>query len=149
MKTYRDSPVTGPRHWGVSFTLRHVFARRMKWSTLWVCGPQCRCLHGGEEQIPAHLGVPNPVRSEWFQRSVWARICKVENYMKSSVFWYITPCNPLKGNRRFRRTCLHLQSRRINRVRNQHGSRHQADHFDGLHSIVSQKIEILHIGRVK
>jgi hypothetical protein len=40
--------------------------------------------------------------------------------MKSSIFWGITPCNPLKVNRRFGLTCrLHLQGRRIIHVRNQ------------------------------
>jgi hypothetical protein len=33
--------------------------------------------------------------------------------MKSSIFWDIMPCNPLKANRRFGGTCrLHLQHRR-------------------------------------
>jgi hypothetical protein len=40
--------------------------------------------------------------------------------MKSSIFWDITPCSPLKVNRRFGGTCrLHLQDRRISRERNQ------------------------------
>jgi hypothetical protein len=39
--------------------------------------------------------------------------------MKISIFWDITPCTPLKVNRRFGGTnCLHLQGRRINQVRN-------------------------------
>jgi hypothetical protein len=39
---------------------------------------------------------------------------------KSSIFWNITPCGPLKVNQRFEGTRrLHLQSRRINRPRNQ------------------------------
>jgi hypothetical protein len=47
--------------------------------------------------------------------------------MKSSVFWDITPCSPLKANRRFGGTCrLHLQGRRISRSRNQRESRWQA-----------------------
>jgi hypothetical protein len=41
--------------------------------------------------------------------------------MNSSVFWDITPCSPLKVNRRFGGTCrLHLQGPRINHARNQH-----------------------------
>jgi hypothetical protein len=40
--------------------------------------------------------------------------------MKSSTFWVITLCSPLKLNRRFGGTFrLHLQGRRINRERNQ------------------------------
>jgi hypothetical protein len=38
--------------------------------------------------------------------------------MKSTIFWDITPCSPLKVNRRFGGTHrLHLQSRRISRAR--------------------------------
>jgi hypothetical protein len=33
--------------------------------------------------------------------------------LKSSTFWDITPCNPLKVNLRFGETCLHLQGWRI------------------------------------
>jgi hypothetical protein len=41
--------------------------------------------------------------------------------MTSSILWNITPCIPLKVNRRFGGTCLlHLQGRRISKVRNQH-----------------------------
>jgi hypothetical protein len=41
--------------------------------------------------------------------------------MKTSVFWDITPCNPLKVGRRFGGTCrLHHQGRRISQARNQH-----------------------------
>jgi hypothetical protein len=48
--------------------------------------------------------------------------------MKSSVFWDITPCIPLKFNQRFGGTCrLHLQGRSISRTRNQRESRWQAE----------------------
>jgi dolichol kinase len=44
--------------------------------------------------------------------------------MKSAIFWDITPCSPLKVNRRFGGTCLlHLQGRRISRARNERESR--------------------------
>jgi hypothetical protein len=40
--------------------------------------------------------------------------------MKNSVIWDITPCSPLKVNRRFRGTSrVHLQGRRISEARNQ------------------------------
>jgi hypothetical protein len=40
--------------------------------------------------------------------------------MKSSIFWDISPCSPLKVNRRFGETYrLNLQNRRISHVRNQ------------------------------
>jgi hypothetical protein len=43
--------------------------------------------------------------------------------MKSSIFWDITPCIPLKVNRHFGGTChLHLQGRRKNQARNQRES---------------------------
>jgi hypothetical protein len=39
---------------------------------------------------------------------------------KISIFWDITPCNPLKQNRRFGETFrVQLQRRRINQARNQ------------------------------
>jgi hypothetical protein len=41
-------------------------------------------------------------------------------FMKNAIFWDITPCIPLKINRRFGGTYrLHLQGPRINRARNQ------------------------------
>jgi hypothetical protein len=39
--------------------------------------------------------------------------------MKSSILWDITPCSPLKANRRFGGTCLHLQGQRISQARKQ------------------------------
>jgi hypothetical protein len=48
--------------------------------------------------------------------------------LKSSVFWDITPCSPLKVNRRFRGTYrLYLQGRRTSRTRNQPESRWQTE----------------------
>jgi hypothetical protein len=42
---------------------------------------------------------------------------------KSTVFWDMTPCSPLKVNRRFGGTYrLHFQGRRINQTRNQRSS---------------------------
>jgi hypothetical protein len=41
--------------------------------------------------------------------------------MKSPIFWDITPCSPLKVNRRFEATCRpHLHGRRKSRARNKH-----------------------------
>jgi hypothetical protein len=64
--------------------------------------------------------------------------------MKSTIFWDITPCNPLKVNQRFGGTYhLHLQGRRISQARNQYKSRWQAElclTFNRLHGIISQKI---------
>jgi hypothetical protein len=41
--------------------------------------------------------------------------------MKSSVFWDLMPCSPLKVNQSFSGTCRHhLQGWRISQVRNQH-----------------------------
>jgi hypothetical protein len=45
----------------------------------------------------------------------------ISDYMYSYVFWDITPCSPLKVNRRLRRICrLHLQGWRISQARNHH-----------------------------
>jgi hypothetical protein len=50
--------------------------------------------------------------------------------MKSTIFWDITPCSPLKVNRRFGGTYhLHLQGRRISRARNQRENKWQAEDF--------------------
>jgi hypothetical protein len=96
--------------------------------------------------------------------------------MNSSIFWDMTPCSPLKFNRRFRRTYhLHLQGQRISRTKNQSQSRWQAyllslwslvllilrpwrwrRHvplkrrltFNGLHDVISQKIELSNKYRV-
>jgi hypothetical protein len=58
------------------------------------------------------------------------------NLLKSTIFWDITPCTPLKVNRCFGETyCFHLQGRKISRARNQLESRWQAD----LHDVISQK----------
>jgi hypothetical protein len=54
---------------------------------------------------------------------------------KSSIFWDITPCSPLKVNRSFGETrCLHLQERRTSQARNQHeaGGKHSLLHADFL-----------------
>jgi hypothetical protein len=50
------------------------------------------------------------------------------------VVWNITPCSPLKFNRRFRGTCrLHLQGRIISRGRKQRESRWQLHRLILLH----------------
>jgi hypothetical protein len=44
--------------------------------------------------------------------------------MKSSVFWDIISCSPLKANRRFGEICgRHFQGRRISQARNHHETR--------------------------
>jgi hypothetical protein len=48
--------------------------------------------------------------------------------MKSTIFWDIMPCSPLKANRHFRRTYrLHFQGRSISRTRYQHEIMWQAE----------------------
>jgi hypothetical protein len=50
---------------------------------------------------------------------------------KSSIFWDITPCSPLKVKRRFGGTYrIHLQGRRISRARNQNESKWQTELCD-------------------
>jgi hypothetical protein len=49
-------------------------------------------------------------------------------WMKSAIFWDITPCSPLEVNRRFGGTYrLHFQVRKISRARNQSESRWKAE----------------------
>jgi hypothetical protein len=53
---------------------------------------------------------------------IWAEMGRDSFMERSSVFWDIAPCSPLKVNRRFRGTCyLHLllQGRKISEARNQ------------------------------
>jgi hypothetical protein len=55
--------------------------------------------------------------------------------MKSTHFWDITPCSPLKVNRRFRGTYrLHIQGR-ISRARYQSESRLTLNRLDGVISL--------------
>jgi hypothetical protein len=51
-------------------------------------------------------------------------------FIKSIIFWSITPCSPLKVNRHFGGTYrLHLQGRRIRQARYQRESRCQAEFY--------------------
>jgi hypothetical protein len=66
--------------------------------------------------------------------------------MKTAVFWDITPCSPLKVNRRFGGTyLLHLQGPRISRARYQRESRKRCVppkrrlNFSGLYGVIFQK----------
>jgi hypothetical protein len=44
-------------------------------------------------------------------------------FINTSIFWDITPCDPLKVNRRFGRTYgIHIQGQRLNQARNQRGA---------------------------
>jgi hypothetical protein len=53
---------------------------------------------------------------------------KLKCSIKSTIFWVITPCIPLRVNRRFGGTYrLHFQRRQISRARNQRENRWQAD----------------------
>jgi hypothetical protein len=55
---------------------------------------------------------------------------KQKDMLKSTIIWDITPCSPLKVNRRFGGTCrLHLQGRIISRARYQHESRANLSHY--------------------
>jgi hypothetical protein len=64
--------------------------------------------------------------------------------VKSCIFWDVTPCSPLKLNRRFGGTCrLHLQGRRISQARNQ---REAGGKLNGLHAVTSQKVELFKYG---
>jgi hypothetical protein len=65
--------------------------------------------------------------------------------MKSTIFWDITPCSPLKINGRFGGTChFHLQGLRISRARHQYVASTLKCRltFNGLHGAISQNIEL-------
>jgi hypothetical protein len=50
--------------------------------------------------------------------------------VKSSIFWDIILCNPLKANQHFGGTChLHLQGQRLSQARNQRERKWQAELF--------------------
>jgi hypothetical protein len=63
--------------------------------------------------------------------------------VKSSIFWYITPCSQFKVNRCFWGICrLHLQSRRISQVWNQHDTACRASRWltlNRLQGVIYQK----------
>jgi hypothetical protein len=83
-------------------------------------------------------------------------------YVKSSIFWYITPCSELEVNRRFGRSRLHFQNRRISQAKMSlaafscwfaclilrpwrwrwHVPPKRRLTFNGLHGVISQKIEL-------
>jgi uncharacterized protein YeeX (DUF496 family) len=69
----------------------------------------------------------------------------------SSIFRHISPHNPLKVNRQFEGTYrLHLQGRRINRVRNQRESRRQhAGFISWLENLTSYSDKIMSKSNVK
>jgi hypothetical protein len=89
--------------------------------------------------------------------------CNLSHYLKSSIFWDVTPCSPFKVNRRFGGTCrLHLQGREISQAGEQLETRWQPElclqpalkpkrrlTFNGLHGIISQEIELLITTAVK
>jgi hypothetical protein len=95
------------------------------------------------------------------------RICTVskawnKESKKSSVFWAITLCRPFRFNWLFGGTwCLHLDSRRIFQAWNHGGGgrkytsdcylflRNAEWHFNELHSVISQKIELFIITAVR
>jgi hypothetical protein len=65
----------------------------------------------------------------WYYLSLWinyliTNIVLLTTKLKSSIFWDITPCSPLKINHCSGRTYhRHLQGRRISRAINQHENR--------------------------
>jgi hypothetical protein len=67
---------------------------------------------------------------------------------KSSISWDITPCSPLKGNRRFGGTCrLHPQGRggsTYSLILNVEAtfSSEKSLTFNGIRGLISQKMEV-------
>jgi hypothetical protein len=63
--------------------------------------------------------------------------------VKSSLFWDVTPCSPLKANRRFGGTCLNFQGQKVSQAKkNQLESRRQALLVSPLTYSSTPKIEV-------
>jgi hypothetical protein len=68
---------------------------------------------------------------------------KTDIKMKDSIFWDIMPCNPLKINQYFRGTFdLHHHGRRVSLKVGVIYFSERLVIFNGLHSVISQKIEL-------
>jgi hypothetical protein len=68
--------------------------------------------------------------------------------MKSSIFWDITPSGPLKVSACFGRTCrLHFQGRKQPWRWMRHDLPNCGLTLNGLHGVISQKIELLRKGQ--
>jgi hypothetical protein len=96
------------------------------------------------------------VTKGWINNSMgtyvtWPHHEEIDACVKSSIFWDIAPCNRLKVNRRFgetRRSACHLYSRWFFArliLRPWRWKRHVPQKrrltFNGLHGVISQKIE--------
>jgi hypothetical protein len=74
----------------------------------------------------------------------------IKSCVKSCIFWEITPCSPLKVNRRFGGICRrHLQGRSMSQARNRHGTGACRLIFNGLHGVISRSIHIPHCENFK
>jgi hypothetical protein len=79
-------------------------------------------LHGATQGKTSSLSVKLYCQGTWEFEVLTAVV------MKSTIIWDITPCSPLRVNRRLGGAYrLHLQGRRINRARNHRESSWQAD----------------------
>jgi hypothetical protein len=88
------------------------------------CNPESKC---------SILGVKDEVQHAY---KTTGKIVGFEVFtavvMKSTIFWDITPCNPLEVNPRFGETYrLHLQGRRVRQARNQSEIRWPTEPEDG------------------
>jgi hypothetical protein len=98
--------------------------RRLKWKVMYI--------HVDRFFWPHKCLLPN---RNWKRRSIYQKLIVgfevlAAVVMKSSIFCYITPCNPLKVNRGFGGTYrLHLQGRIIYRPRYQRESRRLAEFY--------------------
>jgi hypothetical protein len=75
----------------------------------------------------------------------WRKTMKPSVRIKSSVFWDIQPCTPVKINQCFEETyCLHLQGSILSRARNRYEaeSKQYKFPFGRLHGVMFRKTEI-------
>jgi hypothetical protein len=96
--------------------------KKLEWSR-WLClhlPPKRRLTFNGLYGVitqKIELFITTAVRSLWFHITL---LYLGVIYTSIYLFWNITPCNPLKVNRRFGGTCLlHLFGRQISQARNQ------------------------------
>jgi hypothetical protein len=82
----------------------------------------------------------NFLRNWWFYKNpIPAEDVELPETYKGSVFWDLTPCNPVKVSWHFGGTCrLHFQLRRWR----WHVPPKRRLTFAGLHAVLSQKIEL-------
>jgi hypothetical protein len=138
------SPVTKQLYYQVNFVLAAAYSQISQLFLL----TQSNLIKRHPHTYRDLAAQPNPgghrTRAQGVESRAWVRSeCRPNKFphhqspfnrnkftLKSTIFWDITPCSPLKANRRFVATYrLHLQGRRIRRTRNHRENRWQAQGY--------------------